>query len=399
MSDEPRGKIDVDQVRSRLSMADLCAKEGIELKRMGTWLIGTCPFHDDAKKHFQIGSKTPHRGTCRVCGWSGDILEFWMKRQGVEFREALEQLASLTGVISRIDGVKWARPRAKSVTPVAVAPKLKEEKPHHPPFRELTEAEIAGLAALRGLSVQGVRVAAKVFRRVGGVQWKQRERCALHGWDCFMRGTDCVGANVWRPSKDQCWPSWVATDDERRVCEYRRLDGELYPMKQGDGIKAYSTAGKSWPLGSAEMGQRRCVLLVEGGPDMIAAYHFLWGFEMLKHVAVVCMLGASNRIAEEALPYFEGARVRIMMDEDTEKPVKTSAGDKLIKAGAEAAARWTQQLTMAGAAVETFSLRDLVMADGRPVKDLNDLARCNADVIGSDEIREAFVEWKEGFGG
>lgn len=398
MSDEPRGQIDIDLVRSRLSMAELCTKESITLKRMGSWLVGLCPFHDESKPSFQIGSKTPHRATCRGCGWTGDIFEFWMKQKGVEFREALEQLASLTGVIPRMDGVKWMRPRARAVPSVSSARKLNEEKPHHPPFRELNEVEIEALAKLRGLSVQGVRLAARSFRRVGFVRWKQRERCVKHGWDCFLKGTDCAGENLWRPIKDQCWPSWVVTDDTRHVCEYRRLDGERYPMRDGDGIKAYSTAGKSWPLGAAELGQRKCVLLVEGGPDMLAAYHFLWGFEMLRHVAVVAMLGAANRIAEEALPHFHGTRVRIIMDEDTEKKIKTADGERMIKAGAEAAARWTQQLTMAGAAVEVFSLRGLMRADGQPVKDLNDLALCNSDVVGSDEIRDAFREWREGFG-
>lgn len=399
MRDEPCGQIDVEEVRRRLPMAELCAKESVLMKRLGSWLVGICPFHDESKPSFQIGSKTPHRATCRGCGWTGDIFEFWMKRKGVDFREAAQHLASLTGVIPRLEGVKWERPRARAVTPVAVAPKLDSEKPHHPRFRELTEAEIAELARLRGVSVPGVYVAAKVFRRAGFVMWRQRERCARHGWDCFLRRDDCQGDNHWRPLKEASWPSWVATDNDRRVCEYRRLDGERYPMKDGEGIKAYSTAGKSWPLGAAGMGSRKCVLLVEGGPDMLAAYHFLHGFEMLRQVAVVCMLGASNRIAEEALPYFEGTRVRIIMDEDQPKRIKTATGEKMIQAGAEAAARWTQQLTMAGATVETFSLRGLTMADGRPVKDLNDLARCNADVVGSDEIREAFVEWKEGFGG
>ena len=38
-------------------------------------------------------------------------------------------------------------------------------------------------------------------------------------------------------------------------------------------------------------------------------------------------------------------------------------------------------------------------ADGEPVKDVNDLARCNADVVDSAMVRDAFCEWKEGFGG
>jgi hypothetical protein len=66
---------------------------------------------------------------------------------------------------------------------------------------------------------------------------------------------------------------------------------------------------------------------------------------------------------------------------------------KHIRPGMEAAARWTQQLVEAGAAVEVFSLYGLVTAAGAPVKDLNDLALCTEEVIGSEEIMEGFCEW------
>jgi hypothetical protein len=209
----------------------------------------------------------------------------------------------------------------------------------------------------------------------------------------------------------------VITDEERRVAEFRRIDGDRYPVKGGEGIKSWSTAGKNWPIGSAELGNRRCVLWVEGGPDVLAAYHFLWGWGLLDRVAVVGMLGASARIAEEALPYFDGCRVRIIMDAD-ELRDSEAAGKRKIP-GLEAATRWQQQLTAAGAVVETYDLGPLyepdslrgyyagtvpagevevlrpglIQADGRPVKDLNDLARCEAEVVDSDEVRQAFFDW------
>lgn len=87
--------------------------------------------------------------------------------------------------------------------------------------------------------------------------------------------------------------------------------------------------------------------------------------------------------------------------------------------GMEAAARWSAQLTEVGAAVETFCVGPryepediaawgrremdgaavriltpgLVMPDGSPVKDLNDLAKCSEQVTTSADVREAFTCW------
>ena len=137
---------------------------------------------------------------------------------------------------------------------------------------------------------------------------------------------------------------------------------------------------------------------------MLAGYHFLHHFGRLKSVAVVCMLGAGNYIAADALPFFAGKRVRIMADADTIRVKEKKLADGTVKReetcpGLDAAARWQDQLTAAGATVKVFSLVDLVREDGTVVKDLNDLALCTREVWESEEIRWAFCEWKEGFGG
>jgi hypothetical protein len=57
----------------------------------------------------------------------------------------------------------------------------------------------------------------------------------------------------------------------------------------------------------------------------------------------------------------------------------------------EGAARWQAQLVAAGAVVTVGSLDGLTMRDGRPVKDINDLALCSAGTVG--EALELFTEW------
>jgi len=380
-------------------MADVCAKDNLVVRKMGRMLQARCPFHEEKSGSFTIGGRSPDRAHCFGCSWDGDIFDYWQKRHALTFPQTVEQLASLCGVSPRIEGVAWAAPKAKVMTRQAQLPPELREKPPLPRMRQLRDDEIEQLARVRGLSMQGVSMAAKVYRRVGFSPWPMWRRlasgrwlpmCATHGLKCHLNTPECVE----RP----LYPSWVVTDDERRVAEFRRLDGERYPLKEGEGIKSWSTAGKNWPVGAADMGQRMCVLLVEGSPDMLAAYHFLWGFGMLGKVAVVSMLGASARICDEALPYFKGKRVRICIDADEvqEKRTKDAKGVEHVKRtrpGYDAAARWTEQLTAAGAAVQGFNLEGLVRADGQAVKDLNDLALCNAATLEDEEIREAFITW------
>lgn len=415
MSNEPRPKYDIEAIRERLTMAEVCAKDNVVVRKMGPSLKARCPFHEEKSGSFTIGGRSPDTAHCFGCGWHGDIFAFWQQRHGLTFPDAVEKLASLCGVAPRIEGVAWQNPKAKVVTRVRQLPPELREKPPLPRMRELRDDEIEQLAKVRGLSVEGVRVAAKVFRRVGFSPWPMWRRlssgkwlpmCATHGLRCHLHTPECV--------ERETFPSWVVTDDERRVAEFRRLDNERYPVRgraandetrmandegMPKGIKSWSTAGKNWPLGAADMGERMRVLLVEGAPDMLAAYHFLWGFGQLGHVAVVAMLGASARICDEALPFFKGKRVRICIDADEVQEKKTvdKKGVEHVKRtrpGYDAAARWTEQLTAAGAAVQGFNLEGLVRADGQPVKDLNDLALCDAATLEDEEIREAFIRWE-----
>lgn len=410
-------------IRQRLSMVEVCAKCGIEGKREGRAFRCRCPFHEEKSGSFLIGGRAPDRAYCFGCGWSGDIFAFYEQRQGVSHVEAVNQLASLVGLTPVVQGVAWEKPKAKVLTPLTGARRFeKGEKPRLPRMRMLREEEIAALAKLRHLSVEGVRIAAQVMRRVGFAEWplylsraqnRWMSPCEAHWFSCKQDQAKC------RPLPR--FPAWVVTDDARWVAQFRRLDGEMYvpraskdAAKERKPFKSWTEGTATWPIGAAEMGNRANVLLVEGGADMLAAYHFLHYFGRLKDVAVCCMLGAHGRIAEVALPYFKGKRVRILCDNDELQTKVTARKDgtesvRHSRPGCDAAARWTEQLTEAGAAVKTFFFGDvldaageilapgLLQADGSPVKDCNDLVHCTAEVL--DDVRDAFCEWKEGFGG
>ena len=417
----------VDAVR----VAEWCQVGGMKRVKEGHF-TAPCPFHAEKSASFNIGGGNAFRGRlhCFGCGWDGDVIAFWMAVKGCDFKQALVDLAREAGV-SIGDGIDYG-PRAER--PVARQPERSldesELPPELPPLRHLKRAECELVAEKRGMDAEAVWLAARMFQRMAFSPWplyrrgngEWLPRCLVHGRNgCRMHLPNCVA--------EVTYGSWCAIDRTRRVAEFRRLDNAPYEIAEGRTIKAWSTRGKSWPVGASMIGDKVGVMLVEGGPDMLAAYHFLHRHGMLDRVAVVCMLGAGNRLHADALPYFKGKRVRIMVDADPLKDGDAESGEQRAESqkklkrrgmpGMEAAARWSAQLTEVGAAVETFCVGPrydaediaawgsreidsaavrvltpgLLMRDGSPVKDLNDLAKCGSQVLESEEVREAFRCW------
>ena len=68
-----------------------------QLRKAGTTYKGLCPFHGEKTPSFTV---TPARETwkCFGCGREGDIFNFVMERDGVDFPTALRSLAGRAGV-------------------------------------------------------------------------------------------------------------------------------------------------------------------------------------------------------------------------------------------------------------------------------------------------------------
>ncbi len=85
-----------EEIRSRIDIVDLVSQR-VALKRAGKTWKGLCPFHDDRNPSFVVDSSTG-RYKCWACGEGGDVFNWVMKTQNVEFTEALHILAELAGV-------------------------------------------------------------------------------------------------------------------------------------------------------------------------------------------------------------------------------------------------------------------------------------------------------------
>ncbi len=88
-----------DQVRNAVDIVDLLGSY-LELRREGRNFTALCPWHSDSRPSLKIN---PERQSwkCWVCDDGGDIFSFVMKRENVNFREALEMLADRAGIAFR----------------------------------------------------------------------------------------------------------------------------------------------------------------------------------------------------------------------------------------------------------------------------------------------------------
>ncbi len=84
------------EIKNRLDIVALIS-EKIRLKKSGKNWTGLCPFHQDKHPSFTVSSEMG-RYRCWSCGASGDIFNWLMEMEKLDFPQALEILAARTGV-------------------------------------------------------------------------------------------------------------------------------------------------------------------------------------------------------------------------------------------------------------------------------------------------------------
>jgi hypothetical protein len=286
-----------------------------------------CPWREDRKPSFSVfddGRRFKDFSTDEA----GDVFAFVMLALDFSFKDA----------------VKWIEERTGATQQSPVAPSQHHRRPSPakakrelklPALDHGDDQEIEALAKSRGIQPYAIKIAIQIgtlrFAKVCGLR------------------------------------SWLLLDASGKLAEARRLDGRPFEaIGKLPARKAHTLAGssKAWPLGlilkigPPEPG--RAILLVEGGPDYLAAFDFLirgkrQGFQP------VAMLGKSNHLPDDALDMMSRRRVRIYPHHDP------GGG------GMEAAKGWFEQLARVGCTVDGFSFEGLTRIDGKPVTDLNDL--------------------------
>ena len=92
-----RGPSTAQEIKTRLSLLDI-AKQYMQLRHAGSgrW-VAPCPFHNETKPSFSI-NETEGFFYCFGCQASGDLIDFYCRINGLDFKEGLAQLADMAGV-------------------------------------------------------------------------------------------------------------------------------------------------------------------------------------------------------------------------------------------------------------------------------------------------------------
>lgn len=103
----------LEEVKHRTSLPDLISRF-VQLKRAGSNLVGRCPFHNEKTPSFTVFPATESY-YCFGCGAGGDAITFVMQAEGLDYREAVEELASAAGVPLEEDTFRRDEPSAPRV--------------------------------------------------------------------------------------------------------------------------------------------------------------------------------------------------------------------------------------------------------------------------------------------
>ena len=302
-----------------------------------------CPWRDDKKPSFSVyesGRRWKDFGN----GEGGDVADFVAMACGLSAADGARKLIEMAGVMPHPNERTSLGNLVRS--PDRDAAEKESKRASWPVFEKPSGAEIRAIAGLRNLGPEAVGILAD-------------------------RGL------LWCADSAEC-RAWVVTDATRRNAQARRMDGVPWVRI---GAKAWTLPGSEagWPVGLREAFPFQAIALVEGSPDMLAAVHLSWCAGVEDEVAPVAMLGAANRIPDDALALFAGKRVRIFGHADDP--------------GQAAAARWASQLAGVGCDVDGYSFGGLLQSSGPPVDDVCDFAHLDPDQWETlrHEVEEAFT--------
>lgn len=87
----------IDDIKSRLDIVEIIG-ESVNLRKTGRNYVGFCPFHHNTNTPAFTVFPDTQSYYCFGCQASGTIFDFVMQKQGLDFRDALQQLAARAGV-------------------------------------------------------------------------------------------------------------------------------------------------------------------------------------------------------------------------------------------------------------------------------------------------------------
>jgi len=336
-------RADIDAAKERLPIDELWRSLNLPGQPKASC---RSPFRDDKRASFSIfdeGRQEKDHAT----GENFDGPAFLAKALGLSTGEALERFVAMAGVHATDCDDACSLNEAKN-TPHDSA----RSKPHLSRFQLPLAAELQAIARDRALD-QG---APSIAKRLG----------------CLKCGHVCG------------YHSWILTDPLGWNAEARRFGRSTYPAYgELSERKAHTLkhSSKSWPVGlgvdQALIKNASLIAVVEGGPDYLAAWHFIYQAKRWDVLPIAILGRAIHGLHSDALGLLRNKRVKFFPHVDSDN------------GGLEQISMIGDQLRAIGCQLTYFDLVGLRTLEGSPVKDLNDIAQ--SDWSESAELAELFT--------
>lgn len=243
------------QIKERLNLVDIVA-ETVELAKHGRYYTGFCPFH--ANQNTPAFAVWPLTQTWRCfgsCATGGDIIAYVMKRDNLDYRQALEMLAKRANLELRPEH-NWSADREPRQVPWQQGLRAICNDFHENLFRPAGASALAWLNA-RGLNNDtlrhfkvGYNPASKKYGQhylYGGITIPHLHQNTI--WGCKIRLSQ-EGITAWRKN---CW----------------RKNPQKIIKKSP---KYISAPGSQQCIFNANQLPAPIVLLCEGEPDTMLAW-------------------------------------------------------------------------------------------------------------------------------
>jgi DNA primase len=361
---------EVEDVKSRLDIVEVIGSY-LPLQKAGRTFKAPCPFHPEKTPSFVVSPDRQSWHCFGACGTGGDVISFVMRREGMEFPDALRMLADRVGVKLPERRVSEEQDRARQRIYAANEAALTY-------FRELLRTD-AGKPALRYVEGRGIDEATATRFGIGySLQtWEAGlEHLRKHGFserELLSAGLVIQGE---RGLRDRfrgrlMFPVW---DAKGRVIGFgaRALDDSAPKYLNTAQTPIFDKGGTLYALHLAQdaiKSEGRAVV-VEGYMDVIAAHQH--GF-----TNVVAQMGTALTERQVRLLKRLTTNVVLALDADAAGLEAAVRGHDVVReaASGENSVNWTGLLQHGESAA--IDLRVAVLPEGR---DPDDVIRNDADV-------------------